>query len=187
MTEVNVRISTAACILLLAVAATMAAQERRTAPLVPSNMLQGRRLVDKESHFSLEAPSKWVWLAVPSEAPGFRNYAASNPDGLGYAVNVMPGNFSWTAEDARDVQIGMAKKLRSKGFSVELLSFNPCDVPREGSFRFSWRVKTPQGVVMYRFGYVLKHADHLFSFTCFAPDESEPTAFSRFIRSAQFF
>ena len=66
------------------------AQERRPAPHVPAEMLDGQRLVDKQSGFSIEAPQGWTWLYLPpSPVPAdlaesvsqFRNYAASSPDG----------------------------------------------------------------------------------------------------------
>ena len=39
-----------------------AAQERRTAPLVPADMLDGQRLVDRVSGISVLAPDNWVWV-----------------------------------------------------------------------------------------------------------------------------
>jgi hypothetical protein len=165
-----------------------AGQERKIAPRVPSDMLQGQRLVLRDARFSIEAPANWVWLAVPSEKNGFKNYAASDPDGgLGYAVNVITTDLPWTPQNARDVQVGMAKKLRSLGFEVELLNFTPTDVPVRNSYGFSWRVVVPKGATMYRFGYELKYKDRVISFTCLAPTNSEPTLFTSFARSVRLF
>ncbi len=52
-----------ACALPVAVLSiSVAAQERRVAPLVPADMLEGQRLVDKESGISILAPDNWVWV-----------------------------------------------------------------------------------------------------------------------------
>ena len=171
-------------LLVIGLASAVLAQERRRAPPVPAHMLDGQRLVDKASGFSIAAPERWVWLAVPSTAGEFKNYAASDPNGgLGYAVNVVDTQVRWTTENANDLQIGMAKKLRSRGFTVEPLSFGPSDVPAPESYRFSWRVVLPDGTAMHRFGYALKHGSHILSFTCFADKPDEPRQFRVFVRS----
>jgi hypothetical protein len=170
------------------VASSVIGQERPTAPLVPPTMLQGQRLVDKQSQFSIEAPAEWIWLLVPSENDAFRNYAASNPDGgLGYAVNVAETELPWTTQNANDFQIGMAKKLRGKGFTVEPRVFASTDFPVGDSYRFSWRVVLPSGAVMHRFGYALKHNGRVLSITCFASDEGEPAGFRSFVASLRLF
>ena len=170
-------------LLLALVACPLFAQERRTAPLVPAEMLDGQRLVDKVSRFSIQAPEGWTWLQVASGDSQYRNYAASNPNGLGYAVNVVETDLAWTAANAEDMQIGMAEKLRSEGFGVTLVSFRGFDVPAQASYRFTWRVVLPNGVAMHRFGYELKHGSRVLSFTCFSDNETEPNAFIAFVRS----
>src|SRR5581483_6508757 len=93
----------------------------------------------------------------------------------------------WNADNARDIQVGMAKKLREMGFRVELLTFTQTNVPSTGAYHFSWRVVLPQGATMYRFGYELKHNNRLLSFTCFAPENQEPSQFSSFVASVRLF
>jgi hypothetical protein len=164
------------------------AQERRTAPLVSRDMLEGQRLVDREDHFSIEAPKGWIWLVVPSQSADYINFSASNPDGSpGYAMNVARVDLPWSEANARGVQLGMSKTLRERGFDVQALTFARSDVPAPNSYRFSWRVILPNGTAMFRFGYELKHTKRVLSFTCFAPNDREPAAFTAFVRSLRLF
>jgi hypothetical protein len=182
---------TLASILLWTLSAPLLGQ-RPTAPLVPPEMLDGQRLIDADAHFSISAPENWIWLTIPSERVGFKNYGASNPDrSLGYAVDVITTDFAMTPDNAKDVEIGMAKKLRARGLHVELLAFTPVDYPVERAYTFSWRVLVPdksilgccEGEVLYRFGYLLKHKESILAFTCFAKAPTEPALFSTFVRS----
>jgi hypothetical protein len=167
----------------------VAAQERRTAPLVPSDMLEGQRLVDKESGLSILAPDNWVWVWLQKDEPGFRNFAATDPaGGLGFAVNVMPTpGLEWARKNAEDVQIGMAKKLMATGFKVDRRVFESSAVPVSNSYRFVWAIVLPSGERRFRFGYLAHGAKRVVSFTCNGTDEREPEEFTRFVRSAKLF
>ncbi len=165
-----------------------AAQERRTAPLVPADMLDGQRLVDRVSGISVLAPDKWIWVWLQRDEEGYRNFSASNPTGgLGFAVNVSRADLDWTRKNAEDVQIGMAKKLMASGFKVDPRIFEPSAVPISNSYRFVWAIVLPNGERRFRFGYVAHGINNIVSFTYIAVGEQEPEDFTRFVRSAKLF
>jgi hypothetical protein len=165
---------------------SLAAQERRAAPRVPADMLQGQRLVDKGSGLSVLAPDKWVWVWFRQDEAGARDFAATNPaGGLGFAVSVVRADFAWTRGNAEDVQVGMAKKLTATGFKVDRRVFESSAVPVPNSYRFFWAIVTPNGDRRFRFGYIAHSEKRIVSFTCIGMDEREPEEFTRFVRSAR--
>ena len=178
-----------ACVFAVAVLSiSVAAQERRGAPLVPADMLEGQRLVDKELGLSILAPDNWVWVWLRQDEEGIRNFSATDPAGrLGFAVNVSRVELDWTRKNAEDVQVGMAKKLIAAGFEVDRRVFEPSAVPISNSYRFVWAIVLPNGESRFRFGYVAHGAKRIVSFTCIGTDERQPEEFTRFVRSARLF
>jgi hypothetical protein len=178
-----------ACVFAVAVLSiSVAAQERRGAPLVPADMLEGQRLVDKESGLSILAPDKWVWVWLRQDEAGIRNFSATDPGGgLGFAVNVGRTDMDWTRKNAEDYQVGMAKKLMAAGFEVDRRIFESSAVPVSNSYRFVWAIVLPSGGSRFRFGYLAHVAKRIVSFTCIGTDEREPEEFTRFVRSARLF
>jgi hypothetical protein len=178
-----------ACVFAVAVLSiSVAAQERRGVPLVPADMLEGQRLVDKESGLSILAPDNWVWVWLRQDEAGIRNFSATDPaGGLGFAVNVSRTEMEWTRKNAEDVQVGMAKKLMATGFKVDRRVFESSAVPVSNSYRFVWAIVLPSGDSRFRFGYLAHGVQRVVSFTCIGADGSEPEEFTRFVRSARLF
>jgi hypothetical protein len=160
---------------LTVISISIAAQERRAVPRVPADMLEGQRLVDKESGVSILAPDNWVWVWLRQDEAGVRNFSASDPaGGLGFAVNVSRTEFEWTRKNAEDFQVGMAKKLMATRFDVNRLVFESSAVPVSNSYRFVWAIVLPNKERRFRFGYLAHRANRIVSFTCIGPNEREP-------------
>jgi hypothetical protein len=177
-----------ACVFTVAVLAISVAAQERQVPLVPADMLEGQRLVDKESGLSILAPDNWVWVWLRRDEAGFRNFSATDPaGGLGFTVGVARMELDWTRKNAEDFQGGMAKKLMLTGFKVDRRVFESSAVPVSNSYRFVWVIVVPTGEHRLRFGYLAHRAKRIVTFTCIGTDEREPEGFTRFVRSAKLF
>lgn len=168
---------------------SVAAQEQPVTPRrVPVDMLEGQRLVDKESGLSVLAPDNWVWVWLRRDEEGYRNFMAIDPSGgQRFTVNVSRTELDWTRKTAEDFQVGMAKKLIDNGFTVDRRAFDSSTVPVANSYRFVWAIVLPSGDRRFRVGYLAHAAKRVVWFTCIGTDEREPEEFTRFVRSARLF
>ncbi len=153
---------------------------------VPSEWVSRDTLMVSSLNFSITAPAGWRWQQrqLPDIQGGKATaFLAAGPDAdLQYSVIV------WQKESAAFQQTDVDRFVRGMAESLPA-GWKPLDVqvrdshsPRSGSAKFRTKLRTPDNRDFYQYGYLVPGRWSYILLT-YAPDETEPPAFSTFARS----
>lgn len=108
---------------------------------VPADRIQGRRLTDKASSFSVDGPEGWTW-SVAEDATG-RMYACreTNSTRLFLVMALAPKPGEKTSVES--LMENVVHSVEAAGLKIENLKKTPSDRPLPGSYRIAATVVGP--------------------------------------------